>query len=246
MASTKAEQERYKNLLATIGRSALHATFPNDFEFYALTLELTDSKDKLMNSLTFPVMPSAISEMKPDISNQKKTSGGVISLYDTGFVPFAINLSGTFGRKLRLSASSGIFSTIKTIGSSVSSLVNGEIEPPAFNIRVKTGYGSTKALEKIRKESFGIDKDGAPVRLYLYNLALNSQHLVEFKSLRISQDQQNNMLWNYQAIFKAIAPAYSRRKAIATLGASVLNEGISQLAEGYRDVNNDRNSLTIL
>jgi len=227
--STAAEQARYEELLRSIGRSAVHATFPNDFEYYALTLELTDSTDELINSMTFPVMPSAISENKPDISNQKKTSGGVVSLYDTGFVPFDITLSGNFGRKLRLNASSGLFSSIKSIGKSISSIGSGDFEPPAFNIRVKTGYGSIKLLEKIKKESYSIDKDGAPVRLYMYNLALNSQHLVEFKNLRIAQDEQNNMIWNYVATFKAIAPAFSVKKRLTTLGASVVTKGMDSL-----------------
>jgi hypothetical protein len=225
----------YKGLLTTLGRAALHATFPNDFEYYAITLELTDSTDKLMNALTFPVMPTSISEFKQDISNQKKSSAGVVSLYDTTFVPFDISLSGTFGRKLRLLIDGGLFTAIANGIKSPSSLLGkGEEDPPTFNRAIKTGYGAIKLLEKIRKEAYGIDKEGAPVRLYLYNLALHSQYLVEFKSLRIMQDQANNMLWNYQANFKAIAPAYSIRNTklgtLTTLGASTVSAGMNQLA----------------
>ena len=51
---------RYRTELGTLGAAGAHALFPNDIEYYALTLELVDSKGFTVDSLFFPVMPKEI------------------------------------------------------------------------------------------------------------------------------------------------------------------------------------------
>ena len=94
--------DKRNKLIASAGRATLHAQFPNDFEYYAMNLELVDSNDTLISSLTFPVMPNNITESHVSNSTQTKTSNGVVSLYDPSFVPFDINISGSFGRKFTI------------------------------------------------------------------------------------------------------------------------------------------------
>lgn len=238
--------KRYKNLLFSIGRAGIHSAFPNDFEFYACAFELTDSKNQLIDSLVFPVMPESISSNLTPINNQKKTASGVVSIFDDSFVPFDINLSGNFGRKIRLLTSTGevIFSALRNFTKKRA----GEYRPKAFNISLKTGYGVTKALEKIIKDSSAIDDSGNPVRLYFYNLAFNQQYLVECKNIRFEQNMQNNMIWNYNLTLKAIAPAYSIRSNSKTsllniLASSIINAGFERATDRLKEFATDRLNL---
>lgn len=237
---------RYKNLLSQIGRAGLHSAFPDDFEFYACSFELTDSKDQLIDSLVFPIMPESISTNKMFINNQKKTASGVVSMFDDSFVPFDINLSGNFGRKMRLLTSSGevIFSALRNFTKKRS----GEYKPRAFNVNVKTGYGAIKRLEKILNDSHSIDDSGNPVRLYFYNLSMNQQFLVECKNIRFDQNMQNNMIWNYNLTLKAIAPAFSVRgdensSLVNILSSSVINSGFETISSSLKSFKDERINL---
>lgn len=234
---------RYRELLASIGRAGLHSQYPNDFEYYACSLELTDSDNNIIEVLVFPVMPESISESNNAISAVKKTATGVVSLYNDTFNPFDISISGTFGRKLRILSNTGFqlynairFSTLKP---------STEYDAPVFNVNIKTGYGVIKILERIYKLSHSVDRKGLPVRLYFYNLALNSQYLIDFKQLNFNQSRQNNMIWYYSANFKAIAPAYSIRpntdvSIINLLASDNINKGITALGDTYRNVKTTR------
>jgi len=244
--SVEATRRSVTELAASVGRAGLHGLFPNDFEYYALGLDLTDSEGRIVDSLVFPVMPDNISEPRPSINTVKKTGSGVVSMYNTTFVPFDISIRGSFGRRLRLVSSNGIYAFNGNRGH-----VKGKgYDAPVFNTSVKTGYGLIKLLEGIKEKSFSVDDKGKPVRLYYYNLALNSQYLVEFSQLVMSQDRQNNMIWNYSAVFKAIAPAYTVRSnnstsVIALLSSSVINKGIDSLLTGYKDTYKKRSKTKL-
>lgn len=245
--SVESVRSQVRSLAVTIGQAALHSQFPNDFEYYALGLDLTDSENRLIDSLVFPVMPENINEPRMSVNSVKKTAAGVVSNYNTTFVPFDITIRGTFGRKLRILSNNALYS-VKGLGIG---LVQGKgYEAPVFNTSIKTGYGTLKLLERIRDNSFSVDDKGRPVRLYYYNLALNSQYMVEFKQLTMQQDRQTNMLWYYTAVFKAIAPAYLVRQnnntsIISLLASSVINKGLDALVTGYKDVYNQRRDRQI-
>jgi len=244
LASTQAE---VISLAGSIGQAALHALYPNDFEYYALGLDLCDSENRIIDTLVFPVMPDGISEPRPSINSVKKTTAGVVSIYNTTFVPFDITIRGTFGRKLRILSNNGLYVFNGTSGI----VQGGSYDAPVFNTSIKTGYGTLKLLERIRDKSFTVDDKGKPVRLYYYNLALNSQYMVEFRNLTMTQDRQNNMIWNYTATFKAIAPAYSIRgnkktSLISLLASDILNKGVNALVDGYRDTFNQRQKSRML
>lgn len=197
---------RVKELTASVGRAGLHSLYPDEFEYYACALELVDSKGDITDSLTFPVMPSNITEQEPNIINIKKSAHAVISLHSNGFVPFNINISGTFGRKLRLMIGNkqvnGTAFRFNTVNEGLKSARNA-----VFNTQIKSGYGVIKVLEGIKRKSVQLDSYGLPYKCFFYNLSLNSNHLVEIRNLTKSMNEGTNMIWQYALEFTAIAPA---------------------------------------
>ena len=96
-----ASYSEYRKLLASTGRAALHALFPNDFEYYMCALELVNSKGRPAEYFVFPVTPGSINISSSPLTNIVKTIGGVSVMKTTTFIPEECTLSGTFGRKLR-------------------------------------------------------------------------------------------------------------------------------------------------
>ena len=210
------------------GREYLNATYPDEFEYYACALELTDETGKVLDFFSFPIMPQSISETKFAPTNIKKTLGGVVVTNHTTFNPFDISLNGHFGRKFRKvlfqheqtsggAEVSGGNATNQTVTQENNeTIANGTIDevvikaPPkkVFSSDYKTGYGCIKILESIFLRAHrGVDKNRKPLRLYFYNLSLSSNYLVEPVNLQLSQSRDQNMLWQYNLQLKAVAPA---------------------------------------
>lgn len=226
MAISNVRNKRNR-LLRTLGEIGLHSLFPNDFEYYACSLELRDSFGFPVDMLVFPVMPDSIRESETAVVNIKKSAFGVVSLFNPSFIPFDISISGQFGKKLRVLLGGGFLS----LGVP---LTKGEYNPPIFNTRIKTGYGVIKVLERIYRTSQGLDSAGLPFKLFFFNLALNSSYLVELKHFEKSMTIQTNRVWQYSLQMKAIAPAFSVRSnlktsIIAIMALKKLNEGLSTL-----------------
>lgn len=239
MAQPQVEQvkSKFTQLLASIGRAGLNSLYPNEFEYYSCSLELVDSQGDLVEMLVFPVMPDNITDDSVSIANVKKSAYGVVSTYNTSFVPFPIAISGTFGRKMRVLLGN------REINSSAISFKTGAKDAVGsaaaiFNNYVKTGYGVIKILQKIYDRSFELDQYGSSHRLFFYNLALNSNHLVEMKSLNKSMSRANNMMWNYSIQMQTIAPAdkivgnfAKSLRNIATI--DVINKGLNSLVGSF-------------
>jgi len=194
--------------LSQIGKAGVHALIPNDFEYYVVTLELTDSQGDTVEYLTFPVTPSSIIYDDTKITNIKKSFSGVTALDTETFVPKNITLQGTFGKKLRVlvgpalssnqSSSSGVFDTLKTDGL--------QIKTNILNAKLKTGYGTTKVLEAIHKKSSGLDQYNRPNRLFLYIPPLGHSFLIKINSLKLEQNYgASNMMWNYTLQISTLA-----------------------------------------
>ena len=250
MAITEQVRQKYLGLLSSVGRAGVNTLFPNDFEYYACSLELVNSKGKIVDMLVFPVMPDSIVENKVSISNVKKTAYGVVSFFNPSFVPFDINISGSFGRKLRVLLGSGVAAFGGVNFKPSGALSVAEYSPPIFNTRIKTGYGVIKILENIYKRSFQLDDSGLPHKLFFNNLALNSNYLIEFKNLSLSQNRATNMIWNYQASFRTLAPAYQIRKntkmsTVALVGFSALNKELTKTVDAYKPLREERNESEV-
>lgn len=194
--------------LGTLGKAGLNTLYPKEFEYYMIALELMDANFKTIQYFIFPIMPSSITETIPQLTNTKKTTGGVSVISSSQFVPTNISLSGTFGRSFKVligQTYQDLISSFKTATGSVSSqsIKNGTIN--FFDNRVKTGYGCIKVLQDIVTGSRQIDALG-PRYLVLYNLALGNSYFIKPGDLTFTMTMDSNMIWNYSLPVKSIAP----------------------------------------
>lgn len=193
---------RFQDLLRDIGKAGVNAMFPNDFEYYALTIELVDSKGRTVMYLTFPVNPDSIVYDNVTVTSVKKTMGGTSTLDNETFVPKTISIQGTFGRKFKLLIAPPILPD-----ANINSNPGLQIKELAFDPKLKTGYGVMKLLEKMIDRSSTLDQYNQPYRLYFYNPTLNHNFWVKATRHLIQQDKQSsNMLWKYDIQLTAIAP----------------------------------------
>ena len=246
---------RRKQLLLDIGRAGVHALFPNDFEYYLITLELVNSKDETVDYLAFPVNPDSMTYTNPQLTNVKKTLGGIVELDTSSFVPKRINFNGTFGRKFKVllqpltldvtrgpgkrkhvpSFDSGYGYYGPGGGGQIPGTGKIQIQTNFFNPKIKTGYGTTKLLEALLEKSKGLDEEGKPFRLYLYNPALGHNWMVTVKNFVFSQDYStSNMLWRYNVDLEIIAPLAAIKPDLKTslleaLGVNILQRGATRL-----------------
>lgn len=196
--SVNLARAKFSQLAGDIGEFAIHSTFPDDFEYYLLAFELVNSNDEILRNFVFPVNPSNISIPKINNSKVTKTASGVHVVSNPSFIPFDISISGNFGRKLRfITGNSGVLSN-RVFSKKIT-------KGTPFDPSVKSGYGLCKILEEIFDESRDTDEDGNPNFLYFYNLAFNSNYVVEPTMIEFSQNTQTNRIWDYKMSFKALA-----------------------------------------
>jgi hypothetical protein len=199
---------RRNALLGQGGSVLLNLQYPDEFELYVFALEVVDKNFKTLQYFIFPINPSNFSESKPEITNVKKTSGGITVLTNPNFVPIDITMSGNFGGKA--------FKVL--IGDTSQNLYHNFTDPAnatvdylklvqnVFDNDVKTGYGLTKILENI-VSSLKITDQNSPRKLIFYNLSRGTTYFVVPMSLSFSQSQESNMIWNYTLQLKAVADA---------------------------------------
>lgn len=244
---------RRRQLLKDVGAAAVHALFPNDFEYYLITLELVNSKDETVDYLAFPVNPDSINYNYPSFVNVKKSLGGITSLDTATFTPRSVNIEGTFGRRFKLLLRPLNFSMQEVPGKLKHKPRYGEtyygpggggqvpgtgkvqIQTNVFDPKIKTGYGTIKILESIVEKSKGIDEEGKPLKLYLYNPALGHNWMVTLKSFAARQDYStSNMMWRYTCELSVIAPLASVKPDLTTsllgvMGTNILQQGGTRL-----------------
>ncbi len=183
-----------------MGKAVLHTMLPNDFELYLVCLELRDDSNKdnpVVDRLIFPVNPNSIMHIQKTLVNIRKSFSGIHVNTNDGFVPFPINLSGNFGRSLKV-------------------VLTGKKTFP-----MKTGFGAVKYLRDLIEASRGSNDNGNPYRLILYNMAFSDTYTVEANDCRYNQNMQSNMIWNYDLNLTAIAPG--NIGSISNLDNSIYN-----------------------
>jgi len=239
---------RYQQQVQTLGRSALNALYPYDFEVYLVALELTNSSGQTIDYLSFPITPESISKSEPKRTNIRNTSSGVTVLSSSTFMPEEINLKGNFGRNFKFllsenepsvngvaySTKAGVYD-LTQIGTSNNTL---SFKTPLFDIGVKTGYGAIRILKAIISKSNGVDGDGKPFRLYFYNLALGESYLVAVppSGITVSQNKEKNMIWEYNLTLKTIAPLNALKSNVGqsslqnVLSANAVQTGVNTLS----------------
>ena len=238
------------SLAQQIGMQTLASVFPYDFEWYMCALELTDSQDRTIDYLAFPIQPDAIQKSEPTRNNIKKSMAGVTVLSNDAYVPQDITIRGSFGRQFKL-----LLNFKQIVGNSAQySTVNGvyalyqvagkapTIHFSNFNASAKNGYGVIKILQAIVNKSVGLDDEGKPFKLYFYNMALGESYLVAIppSGAQFSQDVSKNMVWSYSITMKTLAPLDAVKteekgslgKALAT---AAITAGVAMLAKGVED-----------
>lgn len=242
-----------------LGKNALAALFPNDFEVYLCSLELVDSQDNVIDFFTFPVSPESISKIEPKKTQIRQTAGGTTVLTSTVYVPEEINIKGNFGRNFKIllnigregtslsgaafSLSGGKYALNQIIGKETSSM-----KVPAFDLGVKTGFGCIRMLKGIISKSNGVDKLGLPFKLYFYNLAFGESYLVTIPpaGITFSQNMAKNMIWEYNLNMTAIAPLESvigeskarRSSAKILCTSSAIQKSMSAASKTVSDILN--------
>lgn len=194
------------------GREYVNSIYPNEIEYYAAALELIDGDGYTEEFFSFPVMFKNYREIRPTNTSIEKTMSGVVITSNPSFVPFDIHMTGNFGRK---------FKKITTdIPANQPQSTNVNTTPavvviPIFSTEYKTGYGCYKIMERILLKVQKQDANQRPYQLFFYNLALNSNYLVEPISVEPSQNRESsNMIWEYNVHLKAVAPASNIKKNV--------------------------------
>jgi hypothetical protein len=206
---------QFRGLVSRVGQATLAQLYPNDFEAYFCSLELVDSRERVVDFFVFPIMPTSMRLNEQPLTNIKKTIGGVTVVSTSRFVPLDFEMQGNFGRQFKflvgreiVDASAISFSTYGGTFTPRQAIDDGgkQIRNAMFNSQVKTGFGCLKILEAIVRKSKGLDEDGNPYHLYFYNAALNEHYLTTVVMFSPSMDQGMNMIWAYNLHLKLIAP----------------------------------------
>lgn len=235
--SVESEYRRFRALGHDIGKRALNALFPDDFELYIIALELVNSADETEDYFIFPINPNSISEPKNPIQTIRKTAGGVSVMSTDTFNPTTISMQGNFGRQLKFLAGKELIS-FSSIGFKPS-LNNAK---PNFSENFKTGYGCLKVLESIVNKSNTLDRFGKPYALFFYNLALGNNYLVKAIDFTPSMNMDTNMVWGYSLTLKSLI----KIEDIVTKDKRSLIAGLSATSAIQNRVNNIGNSLKAL
>ena len=240
---------QYKDALSSLGRSGLNILFPNDFEYYMLSLELVTFDDRTIDYFAFPVMPENITKTEYKRINIKKAQSSTTVINSKAFIPSDIVIKGSFGRQFKTLISPSRFTAIQY------SIANGMFKsyqldpgfvnkvPAQFLPFVKTGYGAVKILQAIIDKSDGIDSQGKSFKLYMYNPTLGENYLVvpSKTPLVLEQNETNNMIWEYTLNLSIVAPldAFSkedRTSSTKILGASALQNVVNKFGSNLRRI----------
>jgi hypothetical protein len=183
--------------------------YQKEIEYYAAALELINGDGITEEFFSFPIMFKTYRENKISNTAVEKTMAGVVITANPTFVPFDIFMTGNFGRKFKKinTETPGGQPIVPTSRAAVPVVV------PVFSTEYKTGYGCYKILERIAIKSTKQDNNYLPYQLFFYNLALNSNYLVEVMSIEPSQNRDSsNMIWEYNLHLKAVALASTVKK----------------------------------
>ena len=220
-----------------VGKSALNAAFPDDYEYYLCSFELLDSDSKQVGFVSFVVMPDQLIESNQPIQTMVKTHNGIVTIYNPSFAPVDISLAGSFGRKFR------ILSNFKDPKSSKNGFFDVNFgKLGSTNVGVKSGYGISKILEHILKKSYKSDDNGRPYFLVFNNYAFNSSFIVDVMGFSFSQNIQNNMIWNYNISLRAVANKLDFMKGsnkltnLKTVAANSISNGLTKIISGMTGI----------
>lgn len=206
MSFLKTRERAALDMASSIGKVAMASLFPLDFEAYVMGLELTDSRGNPIIYMTWPVMVNSFRENYTQRTVAINSFSGTSIITNPNFSPRTISMSGSFGRSFKwggdelFSGSLFNFTSYKRL--------NTGFGGTQWSLGQKTGFGYARQLQLMIEESTTLDVFGKPKRLYLYNMSLNENYqvIVPASGFSLSQNSSNNMIWEYELSFLAIAP----------------------------------------
>ena len=226
------------NAAMTVGKAALHAAAPDNYEYYLCSLELLSSNADRIGFISFIVMPNNISESTQPIQTQTKTKSGLITLFNDSFCPVSISLQGTFGRKFRLVT--GLIDPADASDKKWKNFLNGNFgKIKDFTIGVKSGYGMTRVLKYILEKANTLDDSSRPYILLYNNYSFNSSYVVDVVNYSFNQSTENNMLWFYNLQLKAVAPGAAVKTNKQNMGSLLAAVASNAIAQGLTKLVND-------
>lgn len=232
------ETQQLMNAVMTVGKAAVHTIIPDDYEYYLCSLELYDSTHDKVGYISFVVMPDQISENHTPIQNIVKTHGGIVTVINPTFAPIDINLSGTFGRKWRLVSN---YKDPTEVQNGFMNLNFGKTWD--MKVGVKSGYGLTKVLEKILKKSNDLDTLAKPYTLVFNNYAFNTSYIVNAMNFNFSQSVEQNMMWMYSVVLRAVGykPIYAKETAgqfLSKVSSNAIAGGLTKICSSMLEYGN--------
>lgn len=208
----------------SVGKGAVHAMMPDDYEYYLCSFELYDSNLERKGFLSFVVMPDQITENYSPIQSVTKTHSGIVTTFNSSFAPVNITISGTFGRKFRL------VSNYKDPSDRKNGLMrlNLNLGEAFGSVGIKSGYGLTKILKNILECANKTDDLGKPYLLIFNNYAFNTSYIVNPSNFQFHQGYDNNMIWYYSINMTAVGnKPHKAFNHVGTLLGSVAANSIS-------------------
>lgn len=234
-------------IISQAGKALLSAQYPNDFEYYMVAFELVvPDSNTTLQYLTLPINPSSIQYSFKPLTNIKKTFGGITSLGSTTSIPVDISLSGDFGRSFKVMVDYQN-NTWETLPKSFQGVTTGDknlylqefkerlnkSRKGTFSNKVKTGYGVIKALENLITESvYGFDPNGNPLKLYFYNPSLGHAFEVKAGPLRLTQNQDKNMIPGYSLQLtgiRDISSGLSFMDRVKLASSKIISDGLTDV-----------------
>lgn len=241
----------FNQKIKELGRGALNALYPSDVEFYLLALEVVDSNNNTIDYFAWPVLPQEIRESHQEITNVRKTMGGVYVLKNPTFTPRIINLSGTFGRRFKLLVNNkqlelaGFKLSINNGKFKITNPLQLENRIPEFSSIAKTGYGCIKILEAMKEKSKQLDENGKPYSLYFYNPILGNNYQVEaINFTHMQNENENNMNPAYSLQLIAVAPLDSVLSRLSNIKSALKNVSFSSLQKTANAIVSNLKSLS--
>jgi hypothetical protein len=197
----QAEQEYYKIYNVTkVGNILPHALFPDNFEYYFFAFEL-ESENKVTDRFIFPIAPKQISINESKIASVLKTSGGVVSLFNSTFNPLTITISGNFGRDFKMLV--GNLKDKTNIKNDKWVDYFKDVKP-FINPFLKTGFGAYNELKRIVRKSTQLSATGQPFQTIFYNLAFSEVYIVQILDFNSTMSDDQNTIHNFSMTMKAI------------------------------------------
>lgn len=194
------------SLASTAVKTTLNVLWPNEFELYMVSLELTDADDTTLDYFTFPINPNSMTKTEPYIKDIGRSFGAVVVNKTGKFAPQDITIKGNFGKEFKMLIRNTQIS-FKALVKKNPAGMDGDELSPIF----KNGYGCFKVLQNLCKRSDELD-NGKSRRLYFHNFILGESYLVEVLDFVGDMNMPTNMLWNYTLRLKVLTPINVSKK----------------------------------